>query len=161
ADEALTRLAHLWEHGEAATVDLLGEKTVTDAEADAYAARVLTMLSSLAAAAPSWPSRPVLERDPWGVVPRVNVSVKPTPLSPRRHPPTAEAAIADVVERLRPVLVRAREVGATVHLDMEHRDVKDVTLELVRRLAEEFPDGPQLGCVVQAYLRDSYEDLRS
>jgi RHH-type proline utilization regulon transcriptional repressor/proline dehydrogenase/delta 1-pyrroline-5-carboxylate dehydrogenase len=161
AASALARLARLWEQGEAATVDLLGEKTVSDDEADRYAARVADLLETLAAAAPRWPARPVLERDPWGPVPRVNVSVKPTALSPRFHPHTAEAAVADVTERLRPVLRRARELGATVHLDMEHRDVKDVTLELVRRLAEEFPDGPQLGCVVQAYLRDSHDDLRA
>ena len=36
----MPRLARLWRAGEASTVDLLGEKTLTAAEADAYAARV-------------------------------------------------------------------------------------------------------------------------
>src|SRR5439155_1011241 len=55
---------------------------------------------------------------------------------------------------------RAREAGATVYLDMEHDDVKDPTLELLRTLGAEFPDGPQLGCVIQAYRRDALADLR-
>src|SRR5207248_3122555 len=42
----------------------------------------------------------------------------------------------------------------------EHDDVKDLTFELVRALGDEFPGGPQLGCVVQAYRKDSYADLR-
>ena len=49
---------------------------------------------------------------------------------------------------------------ATIHIDTEHDDVKDLTFELVRALGEEFPGGPALGCVVQAYRRDSYADLR-
>src|SRR5205823_5199991 len=57
-------------------------------------------------------------------------------------------------------LRRAREAGATVHLDMEHDDVKDLTLELLRTLGAEFPAGPPLGCVIQAYRKDAFADLR-
>ena len=39
----------LWSDGYATTVDLLGEKTLTIADADAYAARVRAMLNALAA----------------------------------------------------------------------------------------------------------------
>src|SRR5207247_744460 len=63
-------------------------------------------------------------------------------------------------ERLLPILRRAREAGATVYLDMEHDDVKDPTLELLRTLGAEFTAGPQLGCVIQAYRRDALADLR-
>src|SRR5439155_23242917 len=34
------------------------------------------------------------------------------------------------------------------------------TFELGRALGSEFPSGPALGCVVQAYRKDSYADLR-
>ena len=37
--------------------------------------------------------------------------------------------------------------------------MKDISLELIRRLGERFPESPQLGCVVQAYLQDSLADL--
>ena len=47
-----------------------------------------------------------------------------------------------------------------MHLDMEHDEAKDLTLELLRTLGAEFPDGPQLGCVIQAYRKDAFADLR-
>src|SRR3989475_12080267 len=44
---------------------------------------------------------------------------------------------------------------------MEHDDVKDLTLELLRTLGAEFPAGPPLGCVIQAYRKDAFADLRA
>ncbi len=158
--EAMPQIRALWRQGEAATVDLLGEKTITGPEAARYATRVVEMLEALAQEAATWPDDPHLERDLWGGVPRANVSVKPTALAPLYAPLTRAEGIDQAVERLRPVCRRARELGVQIHLDMEHYDVKDLTLELIRRLGEEFPDGPQLGAVIQAYLKDSYADLR-
>lgn len=157
--EALPQLAQLWEGGEACTVDLLGEKTLTRSDAARYAVRVEEMLNVLATATGDWPERSHLESDPWGAVPRVNISVKPTALAPRFHPHTREEGLAEATSALRPVLRRAKELGATIHIDTEHDDVKDLTFELVRLLGEEFADGPQLGCVVQAYRKDSYTDV--
>src|SRR5437879_5798964 len=77
-----------------------------------------------------------LGRDPWGPVPGVNGSVKPTALSPLFAPASAPEGLAETRERLLPILRRAREAGATVHLDMEHDDVKDLTLELLCTLGE-------------------------
>ena len=103
---AVRPIRHLWEHGAAVSLDLLGEATVTQPEADRYAERCLDALETLAAAAPSWPERPLLERDSLGRVPRVNVSVKVSALSSaaaargardrarRRGSPDAPAAAA-------------------------------------------------------------------
>src|SRR6478609_9097484 len=49
---ALRALRHLWDHGAGISLDLLGEATVTQAEADRYAARCLDALETLAAATP-------------------------------------------------------------------------------------------------------------
>lgn len=159
SEETVPRLERLWRSGEAATVDLLGEKTVAAAEAERYAARVAEMLAALVSGTAAWPPQPHLERDPWGAVPRVNLSVKPTALSPHFAPRTAEAGLAEAYARLRPILYRARAAGATIHLDMEHDAVKDMTLALLRRIGAEWPDGPQLGCVIQAYRKDARADL--
>ncbi len=159
--EAMPRLARLWRAGEAATVDLLGEKTLTAAEADDYAGRVADLLATLVHAAAAWPDDPALERDPWGPVPRANVSVKPTALTPRFDPLDHDRAVEDAFRRLRPVLETARACGATVHLDTEHYAVKDLTYDLLRAIGFEFHDGPQLGCVVQAYVRESFDDLEA
>ncbi len=156
---ALPRLARLWRQGEASSVDLLGEHTLTDVEADRYAQRVAELLDALVTASTTWPARSHLEQDPWGTLPRADISVKPSALSPLFAPLTAEEGIAAACARLEPVLRRAREAGVAVTLDTEHDDTKDVTFALLRTLGARFPD-VQLGCVVQAYRRDAHVDLR-
>ncbi len=158
--EATVALADLWQHGYAASVDLLGEKTVTLADADRYAARVVELLQAATAAAPAWPDRSRLERDPWGPLPRINVSIKASALAPLLTPYTLTAGIDQAMERLGPVLELAARQGATVNFDSEHDELKDPTFALVREVGAAFPDGPQLGCVVQAYRTDAYDDLR-
>ncbi|MGH2758359.1 MAG: proline dehydrogenase family protein, partial [Actinomycetota bacterium] len=158
--DALPRLRELWRLGEASTVDLLGEKTVTEPEAQRYAQRVHELLDALASDAKQWPPDPHLERDAWGPVPRANVSVKPTALAPLFGPLTRERGLAQASERMRDICAHARDIGASVYLDMEHYDVKDMTLELVRTLGDSFGDDLELGAVLQAYLKDSYDDLR-
>ncbi len=159
--EALPQLRTLWRAGEASTVDLLGEKTITESEAERYADRVHELLAVLARDATEWPDDEHLERDPLGRVARANVSIKPTALAPLYAPLTREAGLEQAFDRLTDVCEHARELGAAVYLDMEHYDVKDITLELVRRLGDRFGDSLELGAVVQAYLTDSFDDLRS
>ena len=160
--EAVAGLRRLWDEGSAFTVDLLGEKTVVPSEADRYAARVHELVSTLADAAAGWPASPdgVLEHDDLGPLPRVNVSIKPTALAPHLAPLTRELGLAEAKERLRPILRLARERGAFVYFDMEHYDVKALSLQLFRDLLEEdeFAD-LEAGVVIQAYLRDSRDDL--
>ena len=156
---AVAGLRRMWEQGEANTVDLLGEKVVSDGEADHYARRVLELLELLLTETRSWPMRDHLDRDPWGDLPRADVSVKPTALTPLFAPLTGAEALDAAMARIRPVLDRARGDTATVHLDTEHDEAKDLGYELLRRMGSEYPD-VQLGCVVQAYRRDSYADLR-
>ncbi len=160
AEEAVQGAARLWAQGIATTVDLLGEKTIVAAEADRYAERVIEVLDALADDAPGWTDQPRLERDDLGPRPRVNVSVKPTALAVHYDPLTREHGLASARERLRRICLRAGERGATVHVDMEHADVKDLTLELFRGLATD-PElaHVDLGIVIQAYLRDSRDDL--
>jgi RHH-type proline utilization regulon transcriptional repressor/proline dehydrogenase/delta 1-pyrroline-5-carboxylate dehydrogenase len=160
APEAVQELHRLWRSGSAATVDLLGEKTVVAAEADRYQARVLGLLDALADAAPSWAPDDLLERDDLGPLPRVNVSIKPTALATHYEPLSRTEGIESAKGRIRPILRRACERGAHVHFDMEHYDVKDLTLTLFRELLDEdeFAD-LHAGVVVQAFLRDARDDL--
>jgi RHH-type proline utilization regulon transcriptional repressor/proline dehydrogenase/delta 1-pyrroline-5-carboxylate dehydrogenase len=157
--QALGRLRELWRSGEASTVDLLGEKTVTIQEAEGYTDRVHELLTVLARDAQQWPDDPHLERDPWGEVARASVSVKPTALAPLYAPLTREEGLDEAFDRMHGICEHALELGAAVYLDMEHYDVKDLTLELVRRLGETFGDSLELGAVVQAYLKDACADL--
>ena len=161
AAETVPRLSRLWHRGAAVSVDLLGEMTATRAEGRAYADRCDETLVTLANAARGWPERPLLERDAAGVIPRVNLSVKVTALTPLVRPEAPERGRADAAGHLRRLLRRARDLDAHLHVDMEwfdaHEMVLGLTLEL---LAEpEFAAGPSAGIVLQAYLRDSEEEL--
>jgi RHH-type transcriptional regulator, proline utilization regulon repressor / proline dehydrogenase / delta 1-pyrroline-5-carboxylate dehydrogenase len=160
AKEAVAGAERLWRSGRATTIDLLGEKTVTAAEADRYQARVLELLEAKADAAGTWPADERLERDDLGPLPRVNLSIKPTALATHYEPLSRHVGLEGAAERIRPILHRARALGAHVQLDMEHADVKDLTLELFRDLlADPALDDLSAGVVVQAYLKDARTDL--
>jgi proline dehydrogenase len=158
---ALGTLRELWKDGVATSVDLLGEATVTQAEAQRYAERCTEALETVSAAARGWPERPALERDSAGELPRANLSVKVSALTPLLRPDAPERGKRDAADRLRGLLRRARDLGAHLHIDMESLDSRDAVLELVLELLaeEEFRAGPSAGMVLQAYLRDSPQTL--
>jgi proline dehydrogenase len=154
---ALGTLRELWKDGVASSVDLLGEATVTQAEAQRYAECCDAALQTIADAAREWPERPRLERDSAGPLPRANLSVKVSALTPLLRPDAPERGKRDAADRLRGLLRGARELGAHLHIDMESLDSRDAVLELILALLaeEEFRPGPSAGVVLQAYLRDS------
>jgi RHH-type proline utilization regulon transcriptional repressor/proline dehydrogenase/delta 1-pyrroline-5-carboxylate dehydrogenase len=158
---ALGTLRKLWEQGVASSVDLLGEATVTEAEADRYAERCLNAIERLSSATRDWPGRPVLEADGIGPLPRANVCVKVSALTPMLRPDAPERGQRDAARRLRPLLRAARASGAHLHIDMESLDSREAVLELVLHLLDEdeFHEGPSAGLVLQAYLRDSPSQL--
>ena len=140
------------------TVDLLGEAVVSEKEATEYTARCFDLLEGLARNTRGW-------RDPLGenaeLFPVVNISVKISAFYSQMNPADPADAISHLAPKLRPLLRRAREVGAFVNFDMESYAHKNTTLELFKTLFQEpeFLDWPHAGIVVQAYLRDSAQDL--
>src|SRR5918999_808430 len=158
---ALGTLRDLWKDGVATSVDLPGEATVTQGEAQRYAARCTEALETVTRAAADWPERPALERDSAGALPRANLSVKVSALTPLLRPDAPERGKRDAADRLRGLLRRARDLGAHLHIDMESLDSRDAVLELVLELLaeNEFQPGPSAGVVLQAYLRDSPQTL--
>src|SRR5437773_11324644 len=141
------------------TVDVLGEAVVSEAEADEYAARYADLLDKLARETKDW-------TDPLGknaeLFPVVNLSVKISALYSQLSPAAPADAIAHLATKLRPLLRRARELGAFINFDMESYALKNTTLELFKTILTEaeFKDWPHTGIVIQAYLRDSEHDLR-
>ncbi|HJT81193.1 MAG TPA: proline dehydrogenase family protein, partial [Chthoniobacterales bacterium] len=141
------------------TVDLLGEAVVSEKEATEYAARCLDLLEVLARETEGW-------SDPLGrgseLFPIVNMSVKISALYSQMNPADPVDAIAHLGPKLRPILRRARELGAFINFDMESYAHKNTTLQLFKTLftEPEFIDWPHAGIVIQAYLRDSEKDLR-
>ena len=158
---ALGVFKDLWKDGVASSVDLLGEATVTQGEAQRYAERCDEALETLVQAMAGWPERPGLERDRFGALPRANLSVKVSALTPLMRADAPERGQRDAATRLRGLLRRAHELGAHLHIDMESLDSRDAVLELILALLaeEEFRAGPSAGVVLQAYLRDSPQTL--
>ena len=138
---------------------MLGEAVVSEKEADEYAARAMELLETLSRETRGW-------TDPLGknaeLFPVVNLSVKISAFYSQMNPTAPEEAIAHLAPKLRPILRRAKELGAFVNFDMESYAHKNGTLELFKQLftEPEFADWPHVGIVVQAYLRDAERDLR-
>ena len=141
------------------TVDLLGEAVVSEVEADEYSRRCFELLEGLAVETRGW-------KDSLGkgaeLFPVVNLSVKISALYSQMNPADPGDAIAHLAPKLRPILRRARELGAFINFDMESYAHKNSTLDLFKTLFNEpeFRDWPHAGIVVQAYLRDAEKDLR-
>src|SRR5262245_49324977 len=141
------------------TVDVLGEAVVSEAEANEYAAVYRDLLQKLARETRGW-------TDPLGknaeLFPVVNLSVKISALYSQISPAAPADAMSHLSTKLRPLLRRARELGAFINVDMESYALKNTTLELFKTILTEaeFKDWPHAGIVIQAYLRDSESDLR-
>ncbi len=178
-DDLLKQLRKNAKLGLATTIDLLGETVVSEQEADVFLQRNLDVLDTVAAAlakeAPAFS-----DVGPAGPLPRLNLSVKISALTPDVHPADPENSTVALKQRLRPILRRAAEVGAFVNFDMESYKLKDLTLALFKSILEEpeFAESQwhghparegsdsragrpcHVGIALQAYLRDCERDLR-
>jgi proline dehydrogenase len=161
AAAAATELSSLWQRGRCATLDLLGEATLTEAEGDVYAMRCADTLNVLARTSAAWLPQPLLEHDRLGRLPRANLSVKVSALTPQLRANAPVRALEAARERLLMLLRLARDSGAHLHIDMESLDTRQSITELVLELLSgpEFEQGPSAGIVLQGYLTDSEEEL--
>lgn len=156
------RVVRRWRaRGLAFTIDVLGEAALSPSESAHYQGVYMRLLEDLPRSAAAWPEVPLIDRADGAALPRVNVSVKLSALHSGLESLDVERSKAIAKEQLRPILRRAREVKAHVHVDMEHYAVKALTLEICRELFNEpeFRDYPHLGVVLQAYLRETEADV--
>lgn len=160
-DEAEPVLADLWTHRRAWSVDLLGEATISEREADRYRDRCLKALRILSSAASDWPSVPLLEQDHLGPVPRVQLSLKVSALSPHLDPIDPDGSYRSVSARLRPILDLAMSLPASLIIDMEQAETKDLLIEIFTRLCSEpaYRTYPHVGLALQAYHRETQRDI--
>jgi RHH-type proline utilization regulon transcriptional repressor/proline dehydrogenase/delta 1-pyrroline-5-carboxylate dehydrogenase len=163
AGAAIPKLCRLREKRMTFTVDILGETVLSETEAEHYQQRYLRLVGQLADAAETWRDVEQLDSDGRGAIPKINVSVKISALYSQIYPAAPEEAIRHLSERLRPILRLAKERGVFINFDMEHYGLKDLTLELFKRMLgePEFADAAHVGIAMQAYLRDSGRDVRA
>ena len=160
--EITTILRRLHQQDTAVSVDVLGEAVVSEREADDYAARYLQLLDTLAHEVSSWSGPCKSDLVPEGQLPILNVSLKVSAFYSQIQPADPDTAIERLSARLRPVLRRAKDLGAFINFDMESYALKNLTLRLFKSIFSEpeFAQDPPCGIALQAYLEDSETDLR-
>jgi RHH-type proline utilization regulon transcriptional repressor/proline dehydrogenase/delta 1-pyrroline-5-carboxylate dehydrogenase len=161
-DEAFRTIAEMRRRKLAFTVDLLGEATITEVEADRYQQQYLDLLDGLSERVNALPAVEQIDKSSDGTLPRVNVSIKLSSLFSQFDPIDQAGTMESVMKRLRPILCKARQCGAFVNFDMEQYAFKDLTLRIFREILEEdeFQDWPDVGIAIQAYLRSCRQDLQ-
>jgi proline dehydrogenase len=131
-DEAVGVIAGLNRAGLLATFDLLGENVSTAGDANKTADAYLTLLDAI-------------EQNKL----KSNVSLKLTAMGLDISEGTAYANVRRILER-------AQQYGNFVRMDMEGSDYTDVTLDMFRRLWQDFQN---VGVVLQAYLYRTPRDV--
>jgi RHH-type proline utilization regulon transcriptional repressor/proline dehydrogenase/delta 1-pyrroline-5-carboxylate dehydrogenase len=160
--EALTVLKKARKNNMTFTVDILGEATLSEKEALDYQRRYLELIEWLAKDANTWPEISQLDRDADGPIPKINVSVKMSAVYSQINDKAWDETKKILKDRLRPIFKKGMDLGVFINLDMEHYAIKHMTVEVFKELINE----PELknyrffGCVVQAYLRDSFQDIK-
>ncbi|GAB4232059.1 MAG: L-glutamate gamma-semialdehyde dehydrogenase [Stanieria sp.] len=160
--EVIKTIERLRKEGMAFTIDLLGEAVITEAEAQSYLNRYIELIEQLSQKAQTWTRQPGIDLAEGEEIPSVQVSVKLTAFYSQFDPLDPEGSKAKVCDRIRILLRKAQELGAAIHFDMEQYVYKDLTLAILKELLleAEFRNRTDLGVTLQAYLRDSYQDLQ-
>jgi NAD-dependent aldehyde dehydrogenases len=155
AREALDTSARLAARGLRISLDLLGEAAVNEQEAKNYQQQYLALLASLEGY--SGHRSGLTSSLPPGL------SIKLSSLYSQMNPLAPQESAEIIATRLLPILRQARVCGVPVCIDMEQYDYKEIILFAFRRVLMEpaLCDWPDAGIALQAYLRDTEQDIRS
>jgi proline dehydrogenase len=141
AADAVAVTGRLRGDGLLASLDYLGEDTTEPEHAAAATQEYEDLLGHLAA-------------DGLATGGEAEVSVKPTAVGLRLGPHGEKTATANIAR----ICAAARAAGTTVTIDMEDHEAVEPTLRIAAELRPEFPD---IGCVIQSYLRRSERDCEA
>ncbi|NHC33683.1 L-glutamate gamma-semialdehyde dehydrogenase [Scytonema millei] len=160
--QTLKTIERLRKEKMAFTIDILGEAVITEAEAQSYLERYLDLMAQLAAASKNWKPVAQIDEADGEALPQVQVSVKLTAFYSQFDPLDAAGSTARVSDRIRTVLRKAKELGVSIHFDMEQYAYKDLIFSILKQVLqeEEFRSRTDVGVTIQAYLRDSERDAQ-
>lgn len=148
--DAKAMLTKLHAEGFSFTIDLLGEKTLSETEADSYFSRYTELIEALPGLFST--SKSAASRlDP------PNISLKVSALSCNLREEDPKASVEDLKKRILPLLRSAKSHGVFINFDVESCQTREIIYQLFSDIAlsEEFRSWPHLGIVAQAYLRDA------
>ncbi len=160
--DAIKNMKKLRNDGFGAVVDVLGEATLSYAEAEEYVSTYLELLDALEKEQDQWDAlgSDAKQQQDWGNAPKINVAIKPTAMFCLANPQDFEGSVVGILDQARRICKRAVEMNAFFCIDMESYKHKDIIIEVYRRLKLEYKDYPYIGIVLQAYLKDAEKDTK-
>src|SRR3989338_11009079 len=114
------------------TIDILGEATTSELQAEIYMKRYIELIRELS----EFFKREVVRTDTDKSYP-INVSIKLSSLYSQFNPVDPEGTGKEVKERLRKILRIAREFNTFVNIDMEQYCYRDLTIRIFKEIFEE------------------------
>jgi len=159
---ALTTVSRLRHQNMNFTLDLLGEATISETESEAYQQQYLTMLQSLSEPVSNWSTNTLLDISHNETSPRLNLSIKLSSLYSQIRTVAPQHSVDEICLRLRPVLREAIKNNAFITIDMEQYDFKHIVIACFQKIImeDEFLNWPHIGVALQAYLKDTYDDIK-
>jgi len=158
--EAVKGIEKLRKDGFAFVLDLLGEATVSEKEADAYMNGYLEVLDAIAQDQPAWKGLETGGELDWGHAPKVNVAVKPSAFYSQSKSVDVQGTVDGMLSRIEPIFKKVMDMGGFLCIDMESHKYKDATIEMYKQLRKTYPEYPHVGVVLQAYLRTVEDDAK-
>lgn len=152
-NQALKTMQSLSDTKRDATLDQLGELVVSEKEADEYYRHVLELIEGLHRAYPEG------ERNESGIL-KAHVSIKVSALCCDFKPHAFEYTYKLVYQRLKDILIKAKNANVFINIDAEHYSYRDLVFNVYSKIlleTDELSDYDQTGIVLQAYLRDSHK----
>ncbi len=160
-EQAAAELKKLRSSKKAFTVDLLGEAVLSLGEASLYETRYMDMINTLGNLIENFDEDQLLDREPGGAIPRGDLSLKVSSFYPRINPMDFRGSIEGIKKPLTKIIKSACANDLSLTFDMEHYQLKNLTLEAFKNIVESIPEFDFPGIALQSYLRDSEKDLRS
>lgn len=138
-------LKKLEQDGFCFTIDLLGEKTLSEKEADDYFSRYEKLIHELPKTLKATGDNPP------------NLSIKVSALTSFLKEEDPDFCVKKAKERVWPLLELAFKNQVFINFDMETYASHEIVMKLFKEIAlsQKFRSWPHLGIVLQAYLKDS------
>ncbi len=161
-DKSLKKLLNLRNKGVGFTMDLLGEASVSEKEAELYLEKYITLIKTLSRLQNKMKNDSLEKGVPINQ-PKINLSIKLTSLYSQIDPMNMDGSIDALKERFFPFLELSMKNEIFITIDMESYYYKDLTLKFFKdiMLDKKFISYPYFGIVIQTYLKDSLNDVNS
>jgi len=149
-DDAYRAIEHLHRAGMHASLDILGETVLSEAEAEHYQQQYLELIEALS---------PRLE----AMGEKLHLSIKASSLYSQISSLAPEHGSKAIRARFRSILQSVKQHGGGITLDMERFDTREIVLRVFQDILSEpeFADWPDCGIAIQAYLKHAEDDLEA